>query len=129
MAQAHLIAGEANEGLEVLDRAFTHVDDTEERFWKAELHRLKGELLLLPRGSEEEGGVCFNQALKVARSQSAKSLELRATMSLSRLCQKQDKSAAARGLLAGVYGWFTEEFDTPDLIDAKAMLEELEQPM
>ncbi|MCH8801286.1 MAG: AAA family ATPase, partial [Chloroflexi bacterium] len=127
LAQAHLIAGEANEGLEVLDRAFTHVDDTGERFWKAELHRLKGELLLLPRGSEEEAEVCFNQALKVARSQSAKSLELRAAMSLSRLWQKQDKSAAARGLLAGVYGWFTEGFETPDLIDAKALLEELEQ--
>ena len=74
MAQAHLIAGEANEGLEVLDRAFTHVDDTGERFWEAELHRLKGELLLLPRGSEEEAEVCFNQALKVARSQSAKTV-------------------------------------------------------
>ena len=129
MAQAHLIAGEANEGLEVLDRAFTHVDDTGERFWKAEPHRLKGELLLLLRGSEEEAEVCFNQALEVSRGQSAKSLELRAAMSLSRLWQNKSKTAEARELLAGIYGWFTEGFDTPDLVDAKALLEELEQPV
>ena len=111
----------------MLDWEFTQEDDRGEWCWKAALQRLKRELLLLPRGSEDEAEGCFNQALKVARSQSAKSLELRAAMSLSRLWQKQDKSAAARGLLAGVYGWFTEGFETPDLIDAKALLEELEQ--
>ena len=113
--------------MEVLDGAFAHVDDTGERYWEAELHRLKGELLLLQRSSVEEAEVCFNQALQVAQSQSTKSFELRAVMSLSRLWQNQDKQTEARELLADIYGWFTEGFDTQDLIDAKALLEELEQ--
>jgi len=89
------------------------------------LHRLKGELLLLPGGSESEAEECFNQALEVARRQSTRSLELRTAMSLARLWQKQGKPTEARELLAEIYGWFTEGFDTPDLIDAKSLLEEL----
>ena len=72
-------------------------------------------------------GVCFQQALTIASRQQAKSLELRAAMSLSQLWQRQDKRAAARELLAPLYGWFTEGFDTPDIQDAKALLEELAQ--
>lgn len=81
--------------------------------------------MLLPGGSEDQAEECFDQALEVARGQSAKSLELRAATSLARLWQQQGKKAEARELLGGVYGWFTEGFDTPDLVDAKALLEEL----
>ena len=105
--------------------AFYHVNETGERYWEADLYRVKGELLLLPGGSEGEAEECFNQALEVARSQSARSLELRAAVSLARLWQNQGKVREARALLSGIYGWFTEGFDTPDLIDAKALLEEL----
>ena len=89
------------------------------------MYRIKGELLRLPGGSEGEAEGCFNQALEVARNQSAKSLELRAAIRLTRLWQNQGKTAEARELLSEIYGWFTEGFDTPDLIDAKAMLGEL----
>jgi len=125
LAEAHLIAGQVEDGLNALAEAFAHVNLTGERFWEAELYRIRGELLLSPGGSENEAEVSFNKALEVARRQSAKSLELRAAMSLTRLWQKQGKSAEARELLAGVYGWFTEGFDTPDLVDAKALLEGL----
>ena len=92
----------------------------------AERHRLRGELLLLqvvPDAPAAEA--CFQQALDVARYQDAKSFELRAAMSLARLWQRQGKRAAAHELLALIYGWFTEGFDTPDLQDARALLEEL----
>ena len=77
------------------------------------------------RGEPEEAEVCFQQALTIARRQQAKSWELRAAMSLARLWQQQDKRAEARALLAPIYGWFTEGFDTADLQEAKAFLEEL----
>lgn len=125
LAEGHLLAGQFEDCSKVLSEAFADVEETGERYWEAELHRLKGELLLMSAGSEGEVEESFNQALEVARSQSAKSLELRAAMSLARLWQKQGKMAEARELLAGVYGWFTEGFDTPDLVDAKALLEEL----
>jgi predicted ATPase len=96
------------------------------RWWEAELHRLRGELLLqrssAPPGEAES---CFHQALAVARAQQAKSLELRAAMSLSRLWQQQGKRDEARQLLAPIYGWFTEGFDTADFQEAKALLEAL----
>ena len=97
------------------------------RWWEAELYRLRGELLLqqLRWHSQEEAEACFQQALAVARRQQAKSLELRAAMSLSRLWQQQGKRDEARELLAPIYGWFTEGFDTADLQEAKALLEEL----
>ena len=125
LAEAHLFDGQADEGLKVLDEAFAHLNNTGERYWEAELYRIKGELLLLPGGSEGEAEACFNQAFEVSRSQSAKSLELRAAMSLARLWQQKGKASEGKELLAGIYGWFTEGFDTPDLIDAKALLEEL----
>jgi predicted ATPase len=93
---------------------------------EAELRRLKGELLLMgDRGAAEEAAQCFRDAIAVARSQSAKSWELRATMSLARLLAKQDRRDEARAMLAEIYGWFTEGFDTADLKDAKAMLDDL----
>ena len=115
------------EGLHVLAEAVAAVDTTGERSYEAERHRLKGSLLLrrLSRTHQAEAEACFQQALDVARRQQAKSWELRAAMSLSRLWQQQGKRADARELLAPIYGWFTEGFDTADLQDARALLEEL----
>jgi predicted ATPase len=99
------------------------VDQSGERWWEAELYRLLGELWLARSTRQTaEAETCFHQALDVARSQGAKSWELRAAMSLSRLWQQQGKRDAARELLAEVYGWFTEGFDTADLQDARALL-------
>ena len=110
----------------MLAEALTHVHATEERFYEAEIHRLKGELLLAPSAENRvEAEACFHAALTMARHQQAKSLELRAAMSLSRWWQQQGKRAAAYELLAPIYGWFTEGFDTADLQEAKALLEEL----
>ena len=95
-------------------------------WWEAELHRLRGELLLQHTGAQpEEAEACFQQALDVARRQQAKSLELRAAMSLARLWQQQGQRAEAQALLAPIYGWFTEGFDTADLQEAKVLSEEL----
>jgi predicted ATPase len=100
------------------------VNQQGERWGEAELYRLKGELLLA-RSAEHhvEAETCFHQALDIARHQQAKSLELRAAMSLARLWQCQGKHAEAHALLAPLYGWFTEGFDTADLQEAKALLE------
>jgi predicted ATPase len=103
----------------------TVADSTEERWWEAELHRLTGELLLrraVP--AEPQAEICLRQALAVARRQQAKSWELRVAMSLGRLWQRQGKRAAAHALLADVYGWFTEGFETADLQEARVLLEE-----
>jgi predicted ATPase len=110
----------------VLTEALALVDTTGERWCEAELHRLKGELLL--QGSSEnatEAEACFHHALEIARTQQAKSFELRAATSLARLWQHQGKRQEAHDLLAPVYGWFTEGFDTADLKDAKALLDAL----
>jgi predicted ATPase len=118
-------AGQPEAGLTVLAEALMLAAETDERWWEAELYRLKGELLLqLPILDAHQAEACFQQALDVARSQQAKALELRAAMSLSRLWQRQGKWDAARTLLAPIYGWFTEGFDTPDLQEAKALLTE-----
>jgi predicted ATPase len=118
--------GAVDEGVSVLEEAQTVADRTSEHWWDAELHRLKGELLLLQsRQNKSEVKTCFDRALGVARSQNAKSLELRAAMSMARLWRDQGKRDEARDLLAPVYGWFTEGFDTRDLKEAKALLDEL----
>ena len=120
---AHL--GHPEDGLQALAEAHTLVEQHEERCWEAEIHRLRGVLLLRQSGTPQaEAEACFQRALDVARRQEAKSLELRAAMSLSRLWQQQGKRQAAHDLLAEVYAWFTEGFDTADLQDAKALLEE-----
>jgi predicted ATPase len=126
MAEAYGKEGQTEEGLRVVTEELARVHITGGRFYESELHRIKGELLLgqtVPDRAEAEG--CFEKAVEVARSQSAKSLELRAVMSLSRLWQRQGKKEEARQLLADIYGWFTEGFDTADLKAAKALLEEL----
>jgi predicted ATPase/class 3 adenylate cyclase len=119
--------GERREaGLHLLDEALMLVDKHEECWWEAEIQRLKGVFLLqqaVPDAKQAEG--CLQQAVAIARRQQAKSLELRAAMSLSRLWQRQGKRAAARELLVEVYGCFTEGFDTADLQEARALLEEL----
>jgi predicted ATPase len=121
---AHL--GHAEEGLQAMAEAHTLVEQQEERWWEAEVCRLRGVVLLQQPGtSPAEAEACFQRALDVARRQEAKSLELRAAMSLSRLWQQQGKRVDARELLAPVYGWFTEGFDTADLQEARALLEAL----
>jgi predicted ATPase len=100
------------------------VDTTGERWYEPELYRLKGELLLQQTSdSQAEVETCFQHALSIARSQQAKSLELRAATSLARLWQRQGKRQEAHDILAPVYHWFTEGFDTADLQDAKALLD------
>jgi len=141
VAEAWAWVGQADAGLHALDEALAATHQTGERLYEAELHRLKGELLLQssvrsptsnvetrvldtpPGASEAE--TCFRQALDVARRQQARSLELRTALSLSRLWQQQSKRTAAHDLLAPIYGWFTEGFDTADLQEAKALLEDL----
>jgi predicted ATPase len=121
---AHL--GHTTDGIQALAEAHTLVEQQEERWWEAEIHRLRGVLLLRQLGTPQaEAETWLQRALDIARRQEAKSLELRAAMSLSRLWQQQGKQAEARALLAPVYGWFTEGFDTEDLQEAKALLEAL----
>jgi len=137
LAEAHGKVGQAKEGLTMLGEALAAVDRTGERFYEAELYRLKGQLTLQqfkvqgqkfkvtnPQ-AEAEAEACFLKAMKVARRQQAKSLELRAVMNLSRLWQSQDQKDEARQMLAEIYNWFAEGFDTADLQEAKALLEEL----
>jgi predicted ATPase/class 3 adenylate cyclase len=126
LAEAHLKAGQAEEGLRVIAEALAAVHDSGERCYEAELYRLQGELLLArPAEPHAEAEACFCQALSVARRQQAKSLELRAAMSLGRLWQEQGKRHEARQLLRQIYDWFTEGFNTADLKEAKALLETL----
>jgi class 3 adenylate cyclase/predicted ATPase len=118
--------GHTEDGLQALDEAHTLVEQHEERYWEAEIHRLRGILLLRQTGTQqEEAETWLRRALDVARCQEAKALELRAAMSLSRLWQQQGKQAEARALLAPLYAWFTEGFDTADLQEAMALLNEL----
>ena len=125
LAEAHGKVGQIEEGLALLNEALDTVKRTGERNWEAELHRRNGELLLMVHGQKMvEAEECFRKALDIARRQQAKSLELRAAMSLSRLWQQQGKQGEAYQLLAGIYGWFTEGFDTRDLKEAKVLLEE-----
>ena len=161
LAEACIETGHLDDALTALTEALGAADDNENRFYEAETHRLKGELLL--KRHEESGtdhtgeatrsaqssrrhpdntsslrtahGIvdsyvtqaqnCFERAIEVARSESAKSFELRATMSLARLLAKQGKRDEARTVLADIYNWFTEGLDTADLQDAKALLDEL----
>jgi predicted ATPase len=155
VAEVHEKLGRRAEGLSVVSEAFVAGQQSGQHYWEAELHRLRGALTLRAearpeRGTESSGArhggsggsgqpsavagtaaaddaeSCFLQAIGVARSQKAKSLELRAATSLSRLWAEQGKVREAHALLSGVYNWFTEGFDTADLTDAKSLLEELE---
>ncbi len=123
-AEAYGQAGQTEEGLSALAEALAVLDNTGQHSWEAELYRLKGELLMQTE-STADAEACFRQAIEIARRQQAKSWELRAAMSLSRLWQKQGKQEEARQLLTEIYAWFTEGFDTPDLQEAQVLLEEL----
>src|SRR5439155_26983441 len=126
LAEACGQTAQAAEGLTLLAEALAHVHTSGESWMEAELHRLKGELLLaLSADHRAEAEGCLHQALAVARRQHVKSLKLRGAMSLSRLWQQQGKRQEAYDLLAPVYHWFTEGFDTADLQEAKALMEAL----
>jgi predicted ATPase len=126
-AEAYGIMGQPEAGLTALAEALTLADTTGEHWYEPELHRLKGELLLQQSADNQaEAESCYAQAIAIAQSQQAKSLELRAATSLAHLWQQQGKRQEAYDLLAPVYNWFTEGFDTADLQDAKALLDELE---
>jgi predicted ATPase len=124
LAQAQTMAGLIEEALGTLMEVRAFVEKTNERYLEAELYRLWGELLL-KQGNEADAEVSLRKAVDVARCQSAKSWELRATISLARMWCKQDKIDEARQILKKIYGWFTEGFDTPDLKEAEALLNEL----
>jgi predicted ATPase len=128
LAEVSSKSGQTEEGLHLVTEALSMMEKTGERYYEAELHRLKGELLLALEDTGpklEEAETSFRHALEVARGQRAKSLELRIAVGLSRLWQQQGKRDDARQLLAEIYGWFTEGFATADLQEAKALLEEL----
>jgi predicted ATPase len=126
LAEAHGAMGQPAEGLMTLTEALTLADKTGERWYEAELHRLQGELLLQQNSdTQAEAETCFHHALDIARTQQAKSFELRTATSLARLWQQQGKRQEAHDLLAPVYHWFTEGFETADLKDAKALLDAL----
>jgi predicted ATPase len=124
LARACEIAGQIEQAMTLLDDALEIVERTGERWFAAELNRHKGQLLLR-QGHSEAAEELYRKALSIAEEQTAKLWELRAAVSLARLRRDQDRHAAARDLLAPVYGWFTEGFDTPDLKEAKALLDEL----
>jgi predicted ATPase len=126
LAEASAKGGQIEEGLTLLTEALAMANAKGERRWDAELYRLKGEVLLA-RSAEHyaEAETCFRQALDIAHRQQAKSWELRTAMSLARLWQQQGKRQEAHDLLAPVYNWFTEGFDTADLHEAQALLDAL----
>jgi predicted ATPase/class 3 adenylate cyclase len=122
LAEASAKAGQTTAGLEALAEALATVANSGVPWWEAELYRLRGELLLLSANNEAAAEACFHQALDIAPHRQARSLELRAATSLARLWQRQGKRDEGRQLLAPIYGWFTEGFDTADLQEAKALL-------
>ena len=144
IADGHRVAGQIDKGLALLAEALTWADDNDDRFYEPELHRLKGELLMshhAPRPDLEysnpscaseigesdlaEIETCFRRAIDIARTRGAKSMELRATMSLAQLLRDTSRRDEARAQLSRIYNWFTEGFDTADLKDAKALLDQL----
>jgi predicted ATPase len=126
LAEVYGTIGQPETGLTILAEALMLADKTGDRWYEPEIHRIKGALLLQQSAANhDEAQACFHQALAVACAQQARSLELRAATSLSRLWQQHGKRHEARLLLGAVYTWFTEGFDTADLQEAKALLEEL----
>ena len=128
LAEAYARMGRGEEALGILNDVLAQIERTGERREQAEMLRLKGEMLLMRDvGAVEEAGGCFRAALEVARAQEAKWWELRTTTSLARLLAKQGHRDEARTMLADIYSWFTEGFETADLKDAKALVEELKK--
>jgi len=126
LADAYRQTRQADQGLSVLAEALHLLEETGECTWQAEMFRLKGELVLAQSAENQtEARECFGQSIEIARRQHAKAIELRAATSLSRLCRDQGERQEARDLLAPIYSWFTEGFDTADLKEAKVLLDEL----
>jgi predicted ATPase len=126
LAEAHAELGQLNEAWRCVGEAMRTIETTKERWFEAEINRIGGEIALKPPEPDRaKAEAHFDRALKIARQQQAKSLELRAAMSMARLWRDQGKRHEARELLAPVYGWFTEGFDTRDLKEAKGLLDEL----
>jgi tetratricopeptide (TPR) repeat protein len=126
LASAYAELGQFDDAWGCMGEALAAIEITKERVWEAEVNRIAGEIALKsPEQDAAKGEAYFERALAVARSQQAKSWELRAAMSMARLWYDRGKRDEARDLLAPVYGWFTEGFDTLDLKEAKALLEEL----
>jgi len=124
LAQACEIAGQVEEALSLLDNALQIAETIGERWFTAELYRHKGRLLLRQRGSQAAEEL-YCKALSIAEEQQAKLWQLRVALSLARLRRNQGRHSEAHDLLSPVYGWFTEGFDASDLMDAKALLDEL----
>jgi adenylate cyclase len=124
IAEARGKIGRPEKGLNTLDKAIALVEKTNERYCEAEIYRTQGELLLL-QDKEAETEISLQKAIEVARCQQAKSWELRASLDLARLWQGQGKKTQAQKMLSEIYNWFTEGFDTPDLKEAKALLDDL----
>ena len=125
LAEAHLRAGQTAEGLDVVGRALAILERTDERWFEADLHRLRGELLRASAAPATDAAVCFLRSIEIARERRVRSLELRSTTSLARLMRDRGRSAEARPLLAQIHGGFTEGHDTRDVADAAALLAEL----
>jgi serine/threonine protein kinase/tetratricopeptide (TPR) repeat protein len=131
LAEAYGIAGQIGKGLDILEKAIEEVERGGERYYEAELYRIKGELLLKKEDSEvkealeKEAEDCFKRSIKIAQFQKAKSFELRSAMSLCRLWEGQNKNKTAKQLLVKIYNWFTEGFETYDLMQASNLLKEL----
>jgi predicted ATPase len=129
LAEACGWAGLVDEAFQALADGFADIQKTEERWWESELHRLRGELHRSEKVNDHvEAETCFHRAIEIARGQRAKSLELRAAMSLGRLWRDHGQWDDAHRLVAGIYGWFTEGLDTPDLREARSLLDELSAP-
>jgi class 3 adenylate cyclase/predicted ATPase len=126
LAEACLVGGRPEDGLAAVEEAFREVNNRGEAWWSAELHRLKGELLLyLSENNQAESESCFNHAIAFSKKQGTKFFELQATISLTKLLMKQGKNAEAKNILGKIYNWFTEGFDTKVLKEARNLLEEL----
>ncbi|MFN7929857.1 MAG: hypothetical protein U0Y68_18315, partial [Blastocatellia bacterium] len=127
LGEAYWRANRSEEGLAIIAEAQTLAENIGERSYEADIWRIKGELLLQVAAdyAQIEAESCYQKAIAIAQKQSARMFELRAATSLARLWQRQDKTAEARQMLAEIYGWFTEGFDTADLRDAGALLDEL----
>lgn len=128
LAEACAWAGHIGDAFQAVADGLVDIQKTEERWWEAEVHRLRGELLRSEKVNERvEAEACFHRAIEVSREQRAKSLELRAAMSLSRLWRDEGRGDDAHRLLTGVYSWFTEGFNGPDLREARSLLDELSE--
>jgi predicted ATPase len=126
LAESLMCAQRYEEALPQIDQALAYCEETGERWWQARIYQTRGQLLYCRKSRSDKCAVdCFRTAIEIARSQCARALELRAATNLARLLSERDQQREAYDTLASVYGWFTEGFDTPDLMAAKALLEEL----